>query len=176
MTNCRSLHFRVGRCIAVIMMFLTHTSSIALSRVGTVGITDLNGIPCFSIPNNSETRNGLPLYGLFINELPSGEDHDSLPHSIWSFRATDYNALPKIFPKHCIPFGESPNGTTQRTLESLQLLKVYSVYLQAKREGSSRDGYSGEFCIKPAGSGKTFVQVIDVEYSLGDARFGDCKK
>jgi len=176
MTNPRSLHLRIGHCIAVIMMFFSHTSSIALSRVGTIGITDLNGTPCFSIPNNSETRNGLPLYGIFINELPNSEDHDSLPRSIWSFRATDYNALPKIFPKQCIPFGESPNGTTQRTLESLQLLKVYSVYLQAKHEGSSRDGYSGEFCIKPVSSGKTVVQVIDEDYSLGDTRYGDCKK
>ena len=159
----------------IVFSYLACSYSLALSRTGTANITDLDGAPCFSLPNNSETKNGLPLHGLFISELPN-KDHDGLPRSIWSFRATDSSSRPKIFPKHCIPFGELPDGTTQRTLEPIQLLKVYSVYLQAKHEGSSMDGYSGEFCTKPAGSGRTVVQVIREDYSLGDARYAGCVK
>lgn len=175
MINPESSRAKIIHLLSPIIIFFIYSSSFATTRIGTVKIIDLDGIPCFSIPNSSETRNGLPLHGLFISELPNKND-DGLPRSIWSFRATDYSSLPKIFPKHCIPFGELPDGTTQRALEPLQLLKVYSVYLQAKYEGSSMDGYSGEFCIKPAGSGRTFVQVIQENYSLGDARFAGCVK
>lgn len=175
MINSKSSRMNTMRYILSIIIFFTHSPSFATSQAGTVKIIDVIGMPCFSIPNSNETKNGLPLHGLFINELPN-KDPDGLPRSIWSFRATDFNLLPKIYPKNCIPFGELPDGTTQRTLEPLQLLKVYSVYLQAKHEGSSMDGYSGEFCIKPAGSGRTVVQVIREDYSLGDTRFAGCIK
>lgn len=175
MIRSKSSQMKIMHYISFIMIFFIYSSSFATSRAGTVKIIDYNGTPCFSVPNNSETKNGLPLHGLFVNELPNKND-DGLPRSIWSFRATDYNSLPNTFPKHCIPFGELPDGTTERALEPLQLLKVYSVYLQAKHEGSSMDGYSGEFCIKPAGSGRTVVQVIREDYSLGDARFEGCVK
>lgn len=44
------------------LIYLCHTPvSIAMSRMGTASITDVEGIPCFSIPENFETRNSLPL-------------------------------------------------------------------------------------------------------------------
>jgi len=149
--------------------------STATSRMGNAEIIDLNGTPCFSIPENFETRDGLPLHGIFINELPNG-DRNNLPNSVWSFRPVDYDSLPKIFPNKCILFGENPAGTNQRTFEPLQLLKIYSVYIQAKHDGSSMIGYTGKFCLKPAGSGRTFVQVIPEDPSLGEARFAGCSR
>ena len=175
MINPESSRMKIIHHISSIIIFFIYSSSFASTRIGTVKIIDLDGIPCFSIPSSSETKNGIPLHGLFISELPNKND-DGVQRSIWSFRATDYSLRPKIFPKHCIPFGKLPDGTTQRAFEPLQLLKVYSIYLQAKHEGSSMDGYSGEFCIKPAGSGRTVVQVIREDYSLGDARFAGCVK
>lgn len=175
MKNFKGSNIRKFYYVSIAFTYFILPSAIAMSRMGTANIINSNGVPCFSIPNNSETKNGLPLHGVFISELPNG-DRDNLPRSVWSFRAADFNHLPTIFPKHCIPFGENPHGTTQRTFEPLELLKVYSVYIQTKHEGSSMIGYTGEFCIKPAGSGRTFVQVIAEDYSLGDSRFLGCVK
>lgn len=161
--------------LIIAAIYLACTPAFALSRMGTATITDLDGTPCFSIPENIETRKGLPLWGLYISELPNG-DRDNLPPTVWSFSADDYDAPPILFPSQCILYGDSPAGTTQRSLNQLQPLKVYSIFLKAKHEGSSMIGYSGEFCIKPAGPGRAFVQVISEDRSLGDARFSGCHK
>jgi len=143
--------------------------------MGTVKITDFEGIPCFSIPENSETRNGLPLHGMTISELHNG-DSDELPPVVWNFKESDHNAPPVLMPTQCILYGEAPSHTTQRTLKPLELLKVYSIYMRARHDGSSMMGYTGKFCIKPAGSGRTIVQVIPEDSRLGDLRYGGCKK
>lgn len=146
-----------------------------MSRMGTASITDVEGVPCFSIPENSETKNGLPFHEMSISELPNGIDSDLLSNA-WNIRATNFNSLPNLLPRNCIQYGEVPDGTTQRIFKPLELLKVYSFFLQARHDGSSMMGYSGEFCLKPAGPERTFVQIIPEDQSLGDARFAGCVK
>lgn len=175
MQPSKPVHFgKIHRLIAVLACLIC-MPSFSLSRMGTATISDSDGVPCFSIPENFETRDGLPLHGLYISELPNGE-HDKLPPSVWSFSTNNEDAPPKIFPRQCIRYGESPTGTTQRTLIPLELLKVYSIFIKAKHEGSSMIGYTGEFCIKPAGSGRTVVQAISEDRNLGDSRLSGCVK
>lgn len=162
-------------CVITISLCIISSSVLSLSRMGTASIFESEGLPCFSIPENTETENGVPLDGLFVSELPSA-DRNKLPLSVWSFRAHEDEESPRIFPKHCIVYGETPSGTTQRTLRPLQLLKVYSVFIRAAHDGSSMMGYSGEFCIKPAGSGRTAVHVISQDASLGESRYQGCTK
>lgn len=160
---------------AAIAIYLISLPSTSMSRMGTASITDVEGIPCFSIPENFETSKGLPLHGIFISELPDGIS-SKLPPYVWSLKATNYESLPTLYPKECVQYGETPDGTTPHILKPLELLKVYSVFIQAKQDGSSMMGYSGKFCLKPAGSGRTTVQVISGDQRLGDARFAGCFK
>lgn len=158
-----------------LLLLLACQPLLAMSRMGTAIITDSEGIPCFSIPENFETSRGLPLHGIFISELPDGIS-SKLPPYVWSLKATNYESLPTLYPKECVQYGETPDGTAPQILKPLELLKVYSVFIQAKQDGSSMMGYSGKFCLKPAGSGRTTVQVISEDQRLGDARFAGCFK
>lgn len=175
MKNYEILKQRMLRCSVAIAIYLVSLPSTSMSRMGTVSITDVEGVPCFSIPENLETRNGLPFRGMSISEIPSGDSSD-LPPTVWRIRPTDFDSLPTLHPRNCIQYGELPDGTTQWIYKPLQLLKVYSVFLQARHDGSSMMGYTGEFCLKPAGSGRTFVQVIPEDRRLGDARLAGCIK
>lgn len=71
-----------------------------MSRMGTAVITDSEGIPCFSIPDDVETSRGLPLQGISVSELPDGRSE--LPHNVWRLKATNYDSLPTLHPKKCI--------------------------------------------------------------------------
>lgn len=167
---------RSGKNLSLfLLLLLTCQPLLALSRMGTAIISDSEGIPCFSIPENFETSKGLPLYGIFISELPDGVS-SKLPPYVWSLKATNYDSLPILYPKKCVQYGETPGGTALHILKQLELLKVYSVFIQAKQDGSSMMGYSGQFCLKPAGSGRTTVKVISEDRRLGDARFAGCFK
>ena len=164
---------KIIQCYIAIAICIISPPSASMSRMGTATITDLKGMPCFSIPLNFETKKGMPLHGIFISELPDGIS-SKLPPYVWSIRAINYDLLPILYPKKCVQYAETPEGTAQHILEPLKLFKVYSVFIHAKHDGSSMIGYSGEFCLKPAGSGRTIVQTIPEDYSLGDARFAGC--
>lgn len=175
MKNHKILKQRMLRCSAAIAIYLISLPSTSMSRMGTASITDVEGVPCFSIPENLETRDGLPFHGISISELPDGASSD-LPPAVWSIRTMDFDSPPNLLPRNCIQYGDVPDGTTQRIYKPLELLKVYSVFLRARPDGSSMIGYTGAFCLKPAGSGRTFVQVISEDRRLGDARFAGCIK
>lgn len=161
--------------IALLMNILHIPISTATSRMGTATISDSDGIPCFSVPETSETKFGLPLHGITISELPDGST-GNIPLAVWSFKESNHQAPPILMPKQCILYGESPPNTIQRTLRPLELLKIYSIYMRARHDDSSMMGYMGQFCIKPAGSGRTTVQVISEDPRLGEHRYKGCVK
>lgn len=86
--------------------------------MGTSSITDVEGVPCFSIPADSETRDGLPFHGVSMSELPNGVSSD-LPLTVWRIRATDFDLLSTLHPRNCIQYGEVPDRTTQQIYKPL---------------------------------------------------------
>jgi hypothetical protein len=163
------------RFLLVAMLCAGCTSSMATSRVGTAVVTESNGLPCFSIPANGETRQGLPLRGIAVTEIQTG-DWNKLPAELWHFTAADPSSRSQLHPTKCIRYGEAPAASVQRALKPLEPFRVYYVNVNARTDDSGMIGYVAKFCVKPDGAGKNIVQVISPDERGGEKRFEVCAR
>jgi hypothetical protein len=168
----RWLRFTLAACLASGCM-----SSMAMSRVGHAIVTESDGVPCFSIPLNQETRHGLPLRGITVSERPTG-DWRKLPDVLWHLEPHHPTALPMaaLHPPACIRYGEALAGTAQGSPSPLDLYRIYHVSVRAKEDGSSMIAYGALFCVRPEGQHKRAIQMISPDEREGDRRFRVCDK
>lgn len=152
------------------------SSSSAYSRMGTAQISDVNGLPCFSIPLDYETEDGVSFYSLYVSELTSPDHGRTLPPMLWSISARDATSPPQLLPPACIPYGQTPPDTVQRTLQPLSLFRPYYVAVRAWRKKTSLVAYTAEFCITADIEGKLKARVIPQDQRLGPQRYDVCKK
>lgn len=164
---------RTLRNLLLVPFLFIYSTTFALSSMGTATIINSNGTPCFSIPKNSETKNGLPLYSLTVSEIRPGNLEELSP-SVWSFETKNHKAPPTILPTQCIRYGDNPAGTTRLTLMPMKPNTLYYVSIRAQNNVSNVFAYTGIFCIKLKLSKGFFVQVISGDRSLGEARFAAC--
>ncbi|WP_426212625.1 hypothetical protein [Massilia sp. TWP1-3-3] len=137
-------------------------------------VTEVAGLPCFAIPENRETRGGIPLYGLLVSERPSSES--TLPPSeLWSVSVEPAGASIVARPHSCIRYGETPLGAVAGTPLTLQPHHVYGIDLNARPENSNVHSYSAQFCIRLVG-GKSVVQVIPWNDKSNQWQYNVCNK
>ena len=136
-------------------------------------VTEVGGLPCFAVPENRQTRGGIPLYGLLVSERKSSES-PSPPSELWSVSVEPAGASIVTRPQSCIRYGETPAGAEAGAALTLQPYHVYSVDLDARPEDSNVHSYTAEFCIKPAGVGKNVVQVIPWNESSKQWQYDVC--
>ncbi|MEJ7805932.1 MAG: hypothetical protein WKG03_08445 [Telluria sp.] len=151
------------------------TSSMATSRLGTAVVTASNGVPCFSIPADGETGHGLPLRGIVVSDLPTG-DWKKLPAELWHFTAASPASRPRLHPTACVRYGEAPAGSVQRTFKPLEPYRVYHVMVNARNDDSGMIGYVAKFCVKPDGPNKSIVHAISADERGGDKRYAVCAR
>lgn len=163
------------RLLAIAGLCVGCTSSMATSRLGTAVVTESNGVPCFSIPANEETRQGLPLRGIVVSESQTG-DWNKLPPELWHFMAADPASRPQLLPTTCIRYGEAPAASVQRTFKPLEPYRVYHVMVNARSDDSGMIGYVAKFCIKPDAARKITVQAISPDERGGDKRYEVCAR
>ena len=163
------------RLLAVAALCVGCTSSMATSRLGTAVVTESNGVPCFSVPANDETRQGLPLRGIVVSEMQTG-DWNKLPAELWHFSAADSASRPELRPTECVRYGEAPAASVQRTFKPLEPYRVYHVMVNARPDDSGMIGYVAKFCIKPDGAKKIIVQAISPDERGGDKRYQVCAR
>lgn len=109
-------------------------------------VTLKDGEPCFSVEDASDTRGGIPLYAITVNELNTEEDISQ------SVRWSMHIKLPhggSISPKACVRYGEIPRGGEQYRFAKLKPYTTYSVFLDAGPEDSRVSGYGALFCLQP---------------------------
>ena len=168
---------RTGACLRRILvgiLALASSSCVATSRMGMVEVSDVGGKPCFTVPTELETQNGIPLYGLIVSELTLRDRGNILPVELWRFGATDVKSPPLIYPKQCVQYGQTPQQTTQKTLKSLELFHPYAVSIRAKGTNTSVIAYAAEFCLTADQTGKTQVLTISADRRQGDERYKVC--
>ncbi|WP_426101662.1 hypothetical protein [Massilia sp. TSP1-1-2] len=163
------------RFLAVAALSAGCTSSMATSRMGSAVVTESNGVPCFSIPVNDETRQGLPLRGIAVTEIQTG-DWNTLPAELWHFTAADPASRLQLRPTACVRYGEAPTASIQRTFKPLMPYRVYYVMVNARTDDSSMIAYVAKFCVKPAAAGKNIVQTISPDERGGDQRYELCAR
>lgn len=121
-------------------------------------VTEVAGRPCFAIPDNRETRDGITLYGLLVSERRPSES--TLPPSeLWSVSVEPAGASIMARPHSCISYGETPLGAEAEKALPLQPYHVYRIDLNAHHGNSNVHSYTAEFCIKLI-AGKNVVQVV----------------
>jgi len=155
---------------------MVSSSCAATSRLGIAEISESNGLPCFSVPLDAETKNGLPLHALVVKEIKSADRGQTLQGELWHFAAADPTSPTQLRPEKCIRYGEAPAGTVQRTLKPLQSFHPYAVAVAARPENSNVIAYSAEFCIKSDSAGKIAIQVISPDKRSGDKRYDVCAR
>jgi hypothetical protein len=164
-TNYRKVR-RGQRCITAVALAFMCASCVAMQRMETAVITEADGLPCFSIPQKWETRNGIPLYAITVHE-PKSADWKSMPVQYWGMGIEPPGNSVLLRPQGCIRYGEKPASATSEMdpAKPLEPYHVYAVTLNARPEGSSVAYYKAEFCLKPSAGGKMIVQQVSIKQS-----------
>lgn len=164
------------RFLAAGAITLTCSSCVAMSRMGNAEVTEANGLPCFSIPLDRTTRQGVALETLYVSETRSPDNGVTLPAELWHITANESAALPTLRPPACIPYGHAPGAMTQRTFKPLKVFHPYHVGIRTQPSHSGRGGYSAEFCLKPDTNGRVRVLMVPRDGSSEDDRFSVCAR
>ena len=164
----RNFPYLLGAALA-----LASASCTASSRMGRAVVTQIDGTPCFGIPHNAETRNGVPFTTVNVtkNNAPGAT---TLPELVWLSWIEPRGKTILLKPGTCIRYGKLPAPAHQETFIALQPYKVYSVMLQAVPEGSNLRGYDAEFCLIPDAAQKHRVQVIPWDEQASRWRYELC--
>lgn len=152
-------------CTVGLFILMSYIACGATSRMGDAVVSNSGGVPCFTIPKNSETRQGIPLDGLIVSELTSS-DESTYPNELWQFSIEPPGSSITMRPEKCILYGALPKLAKQNSLTPLKPFQVYAVFLHAVPKGTSLRGYKADFCVFPEKNGQTSVKVIpwnDVE-------------
>ena len=160
-------------CLLIAALTLGATACTPSTRIGNAVITQVDGMPCFGIPNNAETRNGVPLSTVIVTKTnPPGVS--MRPADVW-FAWTEPRTKPLIFkPGQCIRYGAFPQPSHQEAMIPLQPYSVYGVSLDAIPEGSNLRGYTAEFCLIPDAAKKMRVEVVPWDEPASRWRYELC--
>lgn len=156
-----------------IFMSIWCSLSMAMSGIGNAVILESRGLPCFTIEENSGTKDGLHLSSLVVSELTSRPGEQS-PDELWGFSNKSGSPM-TISPQDCIRYGELPAGAELRAEKKLAPYHVYGVSIGARPKDRNIIGYMGEFCVKPAADGSASVQVISRKKGESERFYDLCK-
>ena len=136
-------------------------------------ITDLNGTPCFGVPNNAETRQGVPLFTVTVTKrnFPGAT---TLPEQAWFSWIEPRGKSIVLKPENCIRYGQLGPLAKQDFLLPLQPFTVYTLMLQAVPEGSNLRGYKADFCLIPDAKKKLRVKVVPWDEQASAWRYELC--
>lgn len=133
-------------------------SCTASSRVESAVVTDIEGMPWFSVPRTQETKNGIPLFGMFVARRPGPEE--KLPEVVWSFEVEPVGSSRVAVPGKCFRYGVTPRVRAKPRV-SLCCLTISTLPISMpKQDDTNLKGFTAEFCMKPAANGKLRVQAI----------------
>jgi hypothetical protein len=173
--SCSKIKFITASILGSISLISLSLPSSATSRLGTAEVRQDQDYPCFAIPMNRETRDGVPFYGIFVKEARMGGP-EGLVQDMWTSEDLDFPPRSRLSPNQCIRYGEKIEVHTQSTTKPLDLYKIYYVSIIAKEEGSNMISYVANFCITSDQRGRRHVQMIAPDNSLGKTRFDVCTK
>lgn len=164
---------RLAQHILVATLAISSVSCVPGTRMGSAVITEVDGLPCFSVPRNKETRNGVPLFTLVVTER-NAPGATALPKEVWIFRVEPMGKSIVWKPENCISYGVTPPTAVQELLLPLQPHSIYKLAFHAVPEGSNLRGYRGEFCMIPRVNGRLRVQVVPWDEQANQWRYDVC--
>lgn len=164
----------VWRAIATgFVAWASASCSSSTSRPEAV-VTMSDGKPCFSVAKDRDTKDGIPMRAITVNEMNT--DEDIVQSQRWKMHIESANEF-VISPKSCVRHGETPPGGKQHLDVPLKPYTTYFVLIDAQpRNPSSRvDGYGAVFCMQPNATGQ--LELITASRSKEKGQpFELCKK
>lgn len=116
-SKIKSITAGIIRAISLISMPLP---SSATSRVGNAEVRQDQNYLCFAIPMNRETRNGVPVYGIFVKEDRMAGPEE-LVKDMWTSEDRNFPPRSRLRPDQCIRYGKKLKAHTQSTTKTLGL-------------------------------------------------------
>jgi hypothetical protein len=136
-------------------------------------ITQVDGLPCFTVPDNRETRDGVPLSSVTVTKNnPPGAT--TLPETVWITRVQPRGKTILWTPQQCVRYGVSPPSAKQEQSSPLQPYQIYAVMFKAIPAGSNLRGYHAEFCMVPDVAEKLQLQVVPWDEKASAWRYELC--
>lgn len=162
------------RAIATTFLALASAScSSSTSRPEAV-VTLSEGKPCFSVAEDKDTKDGIAMRAITVNEMNT--DEDIVQSQRWKMHIESADEF-VLSPKSCVRHGEAPAGGKQHLVVPLKPYTTYFVLIDAEpRNPSSRvNGYGAVFCMQPHASGQ--LELLTASRSKErDQRFELCKR
>ena len=166
---------KILRCLCGFLIATTCVSCVATSKMGEAVVTDVDGLPCFSVPLSSISQEGVPLDALGVTRKKSPRDV-GYPKDVWYFRIMPPGKTILIHPKKCIQYGKIPESAEQEEFEPLLSYQVYSVFMHAVPDGTEIQGYRAEFCLINSKGEERKVLVVPWDATARRWRYEVCAK
>jgi hypothetical protein len=149
--------------VCLLLSSFISTTSWSMSRIGRADVKEINGRPCFSISEDSESRGTkIHLFSITVSETVS-ESWKVLPTELWSFLVDPPGQWIETVSGAYICYGDTPSSAKVRAeAKPLQQNHPYSVVIGAESVNSiiPAAGYKATFCLKPSLDGKIEVAVV----------------
>jgi hypothetical protein len=132
--------------------------------MGTVLVTQVNGVPCFHVKGADEDGKKFQLQSLRVTESVKVPWPQQRP-TIWTIRATRPQ-LAIVWPaSECIRYGVLPTGFSEEYPPlKLESWKIYDIGISTTRNGeddlSSGIFHDGNFCVRTTVNGTLEVHPI----------------
>lgn len=128
-----------------------------------------NGLPCFTISEREERRNGAPNF-----DAITVYDSSSKPRArMWTMSMPPSRTFPVLF-SMCVPYGGRVQSLPQTAAVALETGRVYEVLIDVRAGDtpSQPRGYGARFCLAKQRDGSVMVHHIDPGAHEGRHLFG----
>lgn len=142
-----------ARAIATLFLGLANASCFSSTAKPGAVVTMSGGRPCFSVADDKDTRDGIPMRAVTVNEMNT--DEDIVRSQRWKMHIESAEEF-FISPKSCVRHGDSPPGGIQHLSIPLKPYRTYFVLIDATPRNSSSKvlGYGALFCLQPNANGQ----------------------
>jgi hypothetical protein len=163
-------------CSSLMMASLPLTAGCTQLGVRNEGqVRQVGDLPCFSVDDSEEAREGRPELAVLAVYQYGGEGRESEPVWVRGFVAADPPV--RLSPDDCIVYGDNSRGDKEGAMDAVPLRSgvAYTYifnsdipYASAKGVGWKNRRYRGYFCLTQDAGGK--VTVHEVRWSRKEER------
>jgi hypothetical protein len=144
--------------LLIALVPVTAAGAAAAPRTGEAEVREsANGLPCFTISEREERRNGAPNF-----DTITVYDASSKPRArMWTMSMPPSRTFPVLF-SMCVPYGGRVQSLPQTAAVALETGKVYEVLLDVRASDAPNQprGYGARFCLAKQRDGSVIVHHI----------------
>ena len=144
--------------LLIVLVPATGEGAAAAPRIGEAEVREsANGLPCFTISEREERRNGAPNFDAITVYDPSSRPRARM----WTMSMPPSRTFPVLF-SMCVPYGGRVQSLPQTAAAVLEAGKVYDVLIDVRAGDTPNQprGYGARFCLARQRDGSVLVHHI----------------